>query len=435
VRYTRGGDLSLAYRTLGEGPLDVLVLPGFISHLEIVFEPIARVVFDRLARFARVILFDKRGQGLSDRTGEVYALEEIVDDVELILDEVGSERASVIGMSEGGSQAALFAATRPDRVDKLVLWGTYARLIRADDYPQGIEVAQLRGLVEGMVARWGEPVALKLFAPSVADDPAMRDWWGRLLRSSASPGSIRELFRAYEEIDVREVLPSISAPTLVIYREGDRVSPPEMGAPFVELIPDVQETVLPGTDHLMNVDPDPALDEIERFLTGEAASADPDRVLATVLFTDIVSSTERAASLGDRRWRLLLEEHDRIAREVVERFRGRPIKQLGDGHLVAFDGPARGIRAAAAIRERVRALGISVRSGVHAGECEVLGEDLGGISVHIGARIGALAGPGEVLVSRTVKDLVIGTDLAFEERGVHALKGVPGEWELFALAS
>jgi pimeloyl-ACP methyl ester carboxylesterase len=434
VRYARSGDLSLAYRVDGDGPLDLIVVPGFVSHLELLWDPLIRHPFERLAGFSRLITFDKRGQGLSDRTGEVYTLEEVVDDIAAVLDAAESERAAVFGISEGGAQAALFAAMHPERTAALVLWGAYVRLIEGPDFPQGLPPGTMKRAGQVFADNWGGPVALHSFAPSVAEDPRFRELWSRFLRGAASPGAVRALFETYEDLDVRAALPAVSAPTLVLHRTGDVIAPLPLTRPYVDLIPDARMVEFPGADHFLAVgDADAVLDEIEEFLTGAPGTREPDRILATVLFTDIVGSTERAAELGDRRWRSLLEEHERVVREQVERHRGRPVKSLGDGVLAIFDGPARGIRAARAIGQAVSPLGVEVRAGLHAGECELMGEDIGGLAVHIGARVGALARAGEVLVSRTVKDLVIGSGFDFEDRGEHALKGVPGDWQLYAV--
>ncbi len=310
------------------------------------------------------------------------------------------------------------------------------RLIEGPDFPQGLPEGTMKRAGEVFAERWGGPVALHAFAPSIADDTQFQEWWSRFLRAAASPNSVRALFETYEALDVRAALPAVSAPTLVLHRSGDVISPLPLTQPYVDLIPNAKMVQFPGADHFLAVgDSDSVLDEIEEFLTGAPGTREPDRILATVLFTDIVGSTERAAELGDRRWRSLVEEHERVVREQVERQRGRPIKSLGDGILATFDAPARGIRAACAIREAVSPLSVEIRAGLHAGECELMGEDIGGLSVHIGARVGALARAGEVLVSRTVKDLVIGSGFAFEDRGEHELKGVPGDWRLYAVES
>ena len=328
----------------------------------------------------------------------------------------------------------LFAATFPERVTALVLYGTYSRMIEGDGYDIGVPSEMLTAFGEIMSRDWGNPVALGMFAPSVAEDKRFREYWGRLLRSASSPKSAVALMDLYRQIDTRSVLSSISAPTLVMHRAGDRAAPVAWGRYLAESIPGAKYVEFDGVDHLPMVDPDEILDELEEFLTGTRLDHEPDRVLATVMFTDIVSSTERAAELGDRRWRDLIESHDALVRRQLERHRGRAVKTLGDGFLATFDGPARGIRCAQAIREGVRALGVEIRAGLHTGELEVMGDDVGGMAVNIGARVGAKAEPGEVLVSSTVTDLVVGSGLEFTERGTHVLKGVPGEWRLYAVA-
>ncbi len=436
VRYTRAPDgTSIAYTTFGEGPLDLLCIPGFVSHLELMFEaPDAERYLGRMAGFSRVVMYDKRGQGLSDRPPSPPTLEQSMQDARAVLDEVGVQRAAVFGISEGGPMSTLLAASYPERVSALVLYGTWPRLIRADDYPQGVPQEAFDAFVEAAVRDWGGPVALQLWAPALAEDEDARRWWARLLRSGSSPSGAAALLRLYTEIDVRGVLPTITAPTLVLHRRRDRLMPPAAGRAIAEAIPGSKFVELDGEDHLPIVDPEQILDEIEEFLTGERTAREPDRMLATVMFTDIVDSTRRAVELGDRRWRELLERHDEIVRGVIARHRGREIKTMGDGFLATFDGPARGIGAAVSARDAVRPLDLEIRAGLHTGEVEIMKQDIGGIAVNIGARVGALAGPGEVLVSRTVTDLVAGSGIAFEDRGAHALKGVPGEWQLFTVA-
>ncbi len=437
VHYARNGDVSIAYSVRGEGPHDLAFVNGFVGHLEAMWElPAARQFFERLAGFSRLILWDKREQGLSDRLGQPPTLEQGMDDLRCVLDAAGSEKAALFGLSEGGPMASLFAATFPDRVSHLVLYGTWTKMLRADDHPTGVPREAFDRWLEQTAADWGGPAALAQFAPSAVGDQETLDWWARLLRSGTSPRAARSLMEMYRDIDVRPALPTITAPTLVINRSGDRVGPVAQGRGLAALIPHARYLEIEGQDHLPFIgDYGPLLDEVEEFVTGTRAEREPERVLATVLFTDIVGSTERAAADGDREWRALLERHDELVRRQLERFRGREVKQTGDGFLAAFDGPARAVSCAAKIAESVRALGIDVRAGVHTGECEQRGGDLAGMAVHIGARVGACAGPGEVLVSGTVKDLVVGSGLEFEERGVRELKGVPGEWRLFALAS
>ena len=435
IRYARNGDVSIAYQVTGEGPLDLVFVSGFVSHQEVMWEePSAARIADRIGSFARLIRYDKRDQGLSDRLGRPPTLEESMDDLRAVMDAAGSERAALFGVSEGGPMCQLFAATFPERVTALALYGTYARMVDGDDYPIGVPDRVLAELGELWGKEWGRPIALKMFAPSLAGDARFRDYWARLLRSASSPKAAVALMALYRQIDTRPVLASISAPTLVMHRTRDRAAPVTWGRHLAEAIPGARFVELDGDDHLPMVNPDEILDELEEFVTGTRLDREPDRVLATVMFTDIVSSTERAAQLGDRRWRDLIESHDALVHRQLERHRGRAVKTLGDGFLATFDGPARGIRCAQAIREGVRDLGVEIRAGLHTGELEVMGDDVGGMAVNIGARVGAKAEPGEVLVSSTVTDLVVGSGLEFRERGTHELKGVPGEWRLYAVA-
>jgi class 3 adenylate cyclase len=437
IRYAHNGDVAIAYSECGAGDIDLLVLGGFVSHLEIMpsLPQMARF-FERLGSFARVIVFDKRGMGLSDRDAGSYTLENIADDSLAVLDEIGIERAAVFGFSEGGAATTMLAAAHPERVSALVQFGTYARVSQAPDYPEGLPSEVIHGLRDWALEDWGSPETLKLLAPSLEGDTEAGEWWGRLLRSGQSPGGFRALVDMYEHLDVRPLLAMVLAPTLVLYRRGDSMVPAELSRTVGRGIPGALEVELDGVDHLICAgDQDSMLDEIEQFLTGHLASRPADRVLATVLFTDIVSSTEHAAELGDRQWRELLERHDRLARREVERRRGRVVKSTGDGLLATFDGPARAVRAGAALREAAsKELDLELRVGVHTGECEAIGDDLGGIGVHIAARIESAAAPGEVLVSSTVRDLVVGSGLRFEDRGEHDLKGVPMPWRLLALS-
>jgi class 3 adenylate cyclase len=396
----------------------------------------ARRFFERLASFSRVIVFDKRGFGLSDRTIDAYTVEAVAEDMAAILDRVGVEQAVVFGVSEGGTAAAMFAATYPERTSALVEFGTYARAAQAPDYPEGLPVETIREWQRALLEGWGTADSLRAFVSQEdAQDPELRDWWARLLRGGASPATARGLTESYERLDVRSVLPLIKAPTLVLWRKGDRLIPPPLSRALVEGIPDARGVELEGTSHLFIAgDQDALLGEVQQFLTGARRPRVSERVLATVLFTDIVGSTEQASALGDSRWRELLSEHNRLAEAEVEGERGRLVKSTGDGMLAAFDGPARAISAAQSLRDRLAPLGLRIRAGVHTGECEQLGDDLGGIAVHIGARVSSQAGAGEVLVSQTVRDLVVGSGLEFEDRGARELKGVPGEWRLFAVS-
>jgi class 3 adenylate cyclase len=435
IRYAKSGDVHIAYRSFGEGPHDIVLIPGTISHAELFWEfPINEHMLRRLRSFARVIVFDKRGQGLSDRVAE-QTLEERTGDVVAVMDAAGSERATIYGWSEGGPMSLMFAATYPERTSALVLYGSFASM-RAEPWlitPDRYEL--FLATVEG---HWGEGILVALNAPSRVKDKAFVHWWARLERAVASPGAITALLRANYEIDTRYVLPSIHVPTLIFHRKGDALVPVAAGRYLAENIPGAKYVELPGEDHLLqSLDEevlDLLLDEVEEFITGTRQRPDRDRVVATLMFTDIVGSTERASELGDRSWRELLGNYYETVRKELAAFRGREVKTMGDGVVATFDGPARAIRCACSIRQRVRPLDIQVRTGLHTGECELIGDDVGGIAVHIAARIGAAAGPDEVLVSSTVKDLVAGSRLDFVDRGTQRLKGVPDEWRLYAVA-
>ena len=434
TRYAKSGDVHIAYQVTGEGPLDLVFVPGFVSHLEADWESPVRARFlDRLGNFSRLIRFDKRGTGLSDRV-PIPTLEQRMDDVRAVMDAVGSERAALFGISEGGPMSLLFAATYPARTTALVIYGSYARRLWAPDHPVGRTKAEWDEIVQRLEREWGGPVAVDIWAPTMIHDERFREGWASYLRLAASPGAAAAVMRMNGEIDVRHVLPVIRVPTLILHRTGDRLTFIEQARVMAERIGGAKLVELPGVDHIPTVgDTDAIVDEIEEFLTGVRHGPEPDRVLATVLFTDIVGSTEKAASLGDRRWRDLLEGHHELVRRELGRFRGREIDIAGDGFLATFDGPARGVRCARAVTDSVGALGLEVRAGLHTGEVELLGDKVSGLAVHIGARVAAAAGPGEVLVSSTVKDLVAGSGLRFQDRGFQPLKGVPGEWHLFAL--
>ncbi|HET7856418.1 MAG TPA: adenylate/guanylate cyclase domain-containing protein [Gaiellaceae bacterium] len=435
IRYAKSGEVNIAYRVLGDGPLDLVLVHGFISHLELDWEePRMARFLERLASFSRLILFDKRGTGLSDRPGGLPDLETRMDDVRAVMDAVGSEQAALFGYSEGGPMSCLFAATHPERTSALVLYGTYAKRRDPDeDYPWAATWEERQAYAAEMERDWGTEADLGTMIPNA--DAATRRWWAARTRASASPGAARDLILMNSQIDIRPVLPAISAPTLVLHRHGDRDSRPEEGRYIAERIPGARFVELAGDVHHPMVDSDQILDEVEEFLTGRRPAAEPDRVLATVLFTDIVGSTERAASLGDRRWRELIDRHDALVRHELQRFQGREVDSTGDGFLATFDGPARAIRCADSLRRAVRELGLEIRAGLHTGECEVFGDAIRGIAVHTGARVAALAGAGEVLVSNTVKDLVAGSGIEFADRGTHELKGVPGEWRLYAVSA
>lgn len=437
IRYVNNGGIHVAYMAFGEGPTDLVFVPAFASHLEVHREqPAAVDFFERLASFSRVIVLEKRGTGLSDPVDHTPTLEEWASDVAAVMDAVGSERAAVLGVSEGGTTALLFAASHPERTSHLILVGTYAKFARSDDYPFGVAGDAWERFVDGVSHRWGEGVLASNFAPSRADDPDFLAYWARYQRLSASPGMIQRLVASYPQLDARPVLPLVQAPTLVLHRRDDLLIDVRHGRYLAEHIEGAQLVELEGQDHLFFTgDADAVLDEVEEFLTGERRGATADRVLATVLFTDIVDSTRTAAELGDRRWSDLLARHDQRVRRQLERYRGREIKTLGDGFMAAFEGPARAIRCAHAINESMRSVGLTLRAGIHCGECERAGDDLQGIAVNIAARVAALGEPGELLVSRTVKDLVAGAGFTFDDRGEHRLKGVPGQWQVFRAAA
>ena len=435
TRYARSGDVNIAYQVVGEGPRDLVVVPGWVSNIDLFWdEPHVARFFERLASFSRLILFDKRGTGLSDRVTDTPTLETRMDDVRAVMDAASSDRAALFGYSEGGPLCALFAATYPSRTTALIMGGSYARRMWAPDYVWGTPRDTWETFLDNVVRTWGGTAGLDERAPSLAQDPQFRDWWARFVRQSASPSAGRTIWSLIADIDIRHVLPAIRVPTLILHNSGDRTVPVESGRYMAERIPAAKYVELPGVDHVPYAgNPDAILDEIEEFLTGVRHGPEPDRILATVLFTDIVDSTRRAAELGDRRWRDLLDAHHSVVRERLVRFRGREIDTAGDGFLATFDGPARGVRAACAIADDVRRLGLEVRAGLHTGEMDVSGTKLTGIAVHIGARIAALASGGEVLVSNTVRDLVAGSGLRFEDRGLHTLKGIPGTFHLFAV--
>ena len=429
--------MHIAYQVFGEGDLDLVLVPGFVTHVELIWEsdPSARFL-EALGSFARVINFDRRGSGLSDPVADAPTLEERMDDVRAVMDAAGSDRAVLMGISEGVPMSILFAATYPERVEALVCYGGMARSTEAEDYPFAPPV---EALVESgfdlVLPFWGQGAVIEVSAPSQADDPEARAFAARMERASASPGMLAALARMFVEIDVRDVVPTVQVRTLVLHRRFDRLVNVRHSRWLAEHLPNAELVELPGGDHLpWGEGAEDLIREVQAFLTGTHYAPEPDRILATMLFTDIVDSTGAAAELGDQRWREVLEGHRRGVREALERFGGREVKTLGDGFLVSFDGPARGIRCARAIVDSSGGLGIEVRAGLHTGECEVMGDDLGGIAVHIAARVAALAEPSEVLVSRTVKDLVAGSGIEFADRGAHELRGVPDTWDLHAVS-
>jgi pimeloyl-ACP methyl ester carboxylesterase len=434
TRYAKSGDVHIAYQVVGDTGPDLVLVPGWVSHVEYAWEdPSFSRFLRRLASFSRLILLDRRGTGLSDRVSDLPSLEQRMDDVRAVMDEAGVEQATLFGVSEGGPMCILFAATHPRRTRALVLFGTAARWTRAPDYPIGIPPETLDKLAQQIGSAWGTGVSADLFAPSVAKDEAFRRSWARFERFAVSPAGIQTLIRMLYEIDVRHVLPVIRVPTLVLQRQDDRAMRAEGARYVAERIPGARYVEIPGADHFPFVgDADVIVEEVEEFLAGACTVREPDRVLATILFTEVVASTTDDAATGDRRWRDLLARHDALACRELARLRGRRVKTVGAGFLAIFDGPARAIRCACAIRDGGRRLGIEMRAGLHAGECELLPDDIGGIAVDICAKVTATAAPGEVLVTGTVKDLVAGLGLRFAERGAHQLHGVPMELRLFA---
>jgi class 3 adenylate cyclase len=441
TRYARSGDVSIAYQITGEGPFDLVFVPPFSSHVELAWTvPDTAYFFRQLSSFCRLIRFDKRGQGMSDPVAGGATLETRMDDVRAVMDAAGSQRAALLGASEGGPMSVLFAGTYPDRTWALVLYGSYARVLWAPDYPSGIREEDYRAYVDRVGREWGSAEAAARSAERLAPsaDEEGRRALATLLRHSASPGSAAAYARMNMEIDVRHVLSAIRVPTLVLNRAGDSNDKTGGSRYLAEHIAGARHVEVPGADHSMTAgDPEPPLREIKAFLTEVWAERpwedEQERVLATVLFTDIVGSTARAAELGDARWRELIQAHHAIIRRHLMRYRGTELDTAGDGFFASFDGPARAIRCARAIAEGVRELGIEIRAGLHTGECERIDRKVGGIAVNIGARVAAEAGPGEVLVSSTVKDLVAGSGIQFRDRGIAELKGVPGEWRLFAV--
>ena len=435
ARYAESGDLHIAYIVEGDGPIDMVWVPPWVSQVEYLWAERSMETFmERLTTFARVITFDRRGSGLSDPFFGTPTLEDQMDDVLAVMDAAGSERAAFVGTLEGGPLAALFAATYPERTEALVLYATFARATRAPDYEFAWPAEERKAHMDDHVAHWGEGLVARGVAKSQIDDPEFVEWAARLERLAASPGTVKRIFELIGEFDVRDVLPSIRVPTLVMHRRDDDFIKIEHSRYLASHIPDARFVELQGSDNVFAVgDSEAVLGEIEEFLTGDRHEREPDRMLATVLFTDIVDSTRRAAELGDTGWRSLLERHDALFRRALHRHRGREVKHTGDGFMATFDGPARAIRCAASVAEAMGSLGLEVRAGLHTGELEVMNGDIGGLAVHIAARVMDRAEPCEVLVSSTVKDLVVGSGIDFRDRGAHQLRGVPGQWRLFSV--
>ena len=439
TEYARSGEIGIAYQVVGEGEMDVVVAFPFVSHLDLVWEsPAISHFVDRISSFARVILFDRRGVGLSDPLPGPATLEERMDDVRAVMDAAGSERAALIGVSEGGTMCMLFAATYPERTSALVLCGAMARSTWAEDYPWAPEKeAAEEALLQLLAPAWGKGTSIEIFAPTYADDPQAVEFQARYERQAASPIRVQQFFEMFLDLDVRDALPLIQAPTLVLHRRHDRAVNVRAGRWLAEQIQGSRFVELEGSDHAPWAGPnaDEALDDIEEFLTGVRPSPNADRVLATVLFTDIVDSTQLATELGDSRWRELLGRHQDLVRHQLERFGGREIKTTGDGFLATFDGPTRAVECARAIVGEAPSIGIEVRAGMHTGEVELIGADVGGIAVHVAARIAALAEGRTVLASRTVRDLVAGSGIDFDSFGRHSLKGVAEEWDVYTVVA
>ena len=436
TRYAKSGSLNIAYQVVGQGPLDLLFVAGWISNVELGWEdPAIARFYERLAAFSRLILFDKRGTGLSDRVSDEHppTLEERTDDIRAVLDAVNSQRAAIFGVSEGGNMSVVFAATYPSRTAALITHGIFAKRIWSADYPWAPTPAERQAWLHGLATRWGTDVDLDTIAPSVAHDERISAGFARRARLSVSPSAAVALGRMNTEIDIRAILPVLRVPTLMFHAVADRDSNVEEGRWIAQRIPGARLIELPGGDHVpFYANQDAVVEGVQVFLTGTKAAPDADRFLATVLFTDIVNGTARAAELGDRGWGELVEAHHAVVRRELQRFRGTEIDTAGDGFFATFDGPARAVRCALEIRDAVRALGIEIRAGVHTGECEVIAGKTGGIAVIIGSRVREQAAPGEVLATSTVKDLVAGSGLRFEPRGARRLKGVPDEWQIYS---
>jgi pimeloyl-ACP methyl ester carboxylesterase/class 3 adenylate cyclase len=439
TRYAESGDIHIAYQVLGEGRPDLVLVPEFWHAIEAQWDqPELADFLLRLSSFGRLISFDQRGTGVSDPVppDEVPSLEQWLDDVSCVMDEVASEQAVLVGMGGGGSLSMLFAATYPERTSGLVLVNSFPRLLQAPDYEWGRAPAVEDEVLHVMRTGWGRGVLLDVVAPSKVGDESFRQWWARYQRLGSSPNTIVRVRRMIDDLDVRDVLPSIRVPTLVLHRARNMFVRVEHGRYLAEHIPGARYVEVPGSDYFAFLgNADVFVDEIGRFVKGLERAPEADRVLATVMFTDIVGSTQRASELGDRPWAELLGQHHAAVRRELERFRGQEVDTAGDGFFATFDGPARAVRCALGVREAVRPLGLEIRAGLHTGEVEISDDAMRGLAVHIGQRVLAQAQPGEVLVSSTVRDLAAGSGLAFSDRGAHSLKGVPEEWRLFEVVS
>lgn len=437
TRYADSDGVGIAYQVLGDGPIDLVMVPGFASHLEHAWEhPRLALFYQRLASFSRLTLLDKRGVGLSDRVSpnELPGIEQRKDDLKAVMDEVGIDMAAMVAASDGGPLALLFAATYPERVERLVIINSYARRVTAADHQTALTPEEYGAFAKEVAEHWGEPIAVNLIAPNSANDPEFRHWWAAALRRSMSPGAARAMVGMNAAIDVRAALPAVHVPTLVIHRTGDRACPVAGGRYIADHIDGARFLELPGDDHLHWLgDAETVLGEIEEFVTGDRLGGVPNLSLQSMLFTDIVSSTETAAQLGDRDWAALLKTHDGIVEAAVARFGGRRVKHTGDGSLSVFEGPARAARCWLTIRDRLGAIGLEIRGGLHTSEVELVDGDVRGLGVHIAARLMNVAAPGDLVVSSVVHDLSTGSGLDFVDRGNHELKGVPGDWHLYAV--
>jgi class 3 adenylate cyclase/pimeloyl-ACP methyl ester carboxylesterase len=433
TQYTRSDDHYIAYQVFGRGRIDLVIVPGFISHLEHQWEdPELARFLERLATFSRVIIFDKRGTGMSDRDSFALTLEERMADMLAVMEAVNSKQAALFGISEGGPMSILFAATYPEKTSALIIYGSWAKGARSEDYPWTLRKEQFERWINNITQDWGDPDSLVYWAPSAAHDEVRKQWWGKLLRLGASPGAAINLIRTFYEMDVRSVLPSIQVPTLVLHRRDDQTVRVGNGRYLADHIPEARYVELEGIDHLWWINEEGTISsEIEEFLTGVRPVANLDRTLATVLFTDIVNSTAKALELGDYRWRTLLERHNQLVRQEIKQYRGREVRHTGDGFFVTFQGPSQAIHCAQAIKEAMKELDIEIRAGIHTGEVELIEGEIGGVAIHLAARIVDMAGPNEILSSGTVKDLVVGSGIEFSDCGQHQLKGIPGQWHLY----
>jgi class 3 adenylate cyclase/pimeloyl-ACP methyl ester carboxylesterase len=423
----------IAYQVFGQGQIDLLIVPGFISHLEHHWDdPDLARFLEKLADFSRVIMFDKLGTGMSDRDTFNRTADQRMDEVRAVMKAAGSERAALLGISEGGPVSMLFAATYPEKTSALVLYGVFAKGAWAEDYPYVLSREQYGRWMAAIPDTWGDPESIANWAPSAVNDEVRKQWWGKLMRLGASPRAVIELVRTFSEIDVRPVLPSIQTPTLILHRKDDRVVRQGSAEYIATRIPGARCVEMEGADHLWFVGDQGLIEaEIEEFLTGVRPAVRGERTLATVLFTDIVGSTALALEMGDRRWRTFLEQHNQLVRRELNKYRGREVRHTGDGFFITFDGPSRALFCAQAIRQAVRELGVEIRAGIHTGEVEWIEGEIGGVAIHLAARVVDQAGAGEILVSGTVKDLVVGSGVRFEDRGQYELRGVPGEWRLY----